>query len=310
MATPSGTSSLRPDSLRNQRRSRRARCVRGSNRSNKETDGLRARQDMRWSRRCRRSCRAAQGRRTVHLRWPTCAPARQARDGRVRCVNALFRHDSRNRVAPARRPVGSRQEGRHGSAPRGAQEEEPREADLASPNALETEFGALDRSCTGTTHGVDLAGSRVAHDERTRSDHTIASNAYAVADGRVYADETVLLDDDMAGDDDMGGKKAVVADHGVVADVIPAPQDDIVPDPCAGLDDVRFEDEAVVADGNVVVHDEGLRADVADELVAVRFALFVNGPPDTIHILETDGDKQPDFIRRITPRHVGEADER
>ena len=132
------------------------------------------------------------------------------------------------------------------------------------PNALETKFGALDRRCPSTAHCVDPAGRCVTHDERACPDHAIASNADPVADGRVYTDEAIFFDDNMAGEDDMGGKKAVVTDDGIVSDVVTAPQDDIVSDPCAGLYDVGFKNEAVISDGNVVINDERPRADVAN----------------------------------------------
>ena len=73
----------------------------------------------------------------------------------------------------------------------------------------------------------------------------------------------------------MRGDEDVVLDRRVVADVVAAPEDDVVADPHVGLDDVLLEDEAVVAELELAPVDR-LRVDVGDQLVAERLALLVD----------------------------------
>src|SRR4051794_31255061 len=72
----------------------------------------------------------------------------------------------------------------------------------------------------------------------------------------------------------MGGNKAVASDGGVVADVVSTPEHDIVTDSDKRLDNVVFEDEAMLTD-LAVSPDESVGTDVGSRLVSLCFHRLV-----------------------------------
>src|SRR5205085_7580631 len=89
---------------------------------------------------------------------------------------------------------------------------------------------------------------------------------------------------------DVRGQEAVILDGRIVADVIPAPQRDVIADADEGLDGVVLQDEAVVPDG--VIGEEGAAAaDVARQLVAAALGLPVLLRPRLIHPGVAQGDE-------------------
>ena len=59
----------------------------------------------------------------------------------------------------------------------------------------------------------------------------------------------------------------MVFDHTVMPEVIPAPQDNVIPDGNKGLDRIVFENEAVLAD-LYIGKNSGLRTHIADAVIA------------------------------------------
>ena len=90
----------------------------------------------------------------------------------------------------------------------------------------------------------------------------------------------------------------MVADRRVVADVVSAPQDDVVADADERLDDVRLEDEAVLADFDLG-DQMGGRAHVADQFVPKRLLPFVHRPASLVHSAEADCDEHRKVGRRM-----------
>ena len=71
-------------------------------------------------------------------------------------------------------------------------------------------------------------------------------------------EEAIVADLTEARKNDMRGKEHVVADLRMMADMIAAPQHDVVAERNEGLHDVVLEDEAVLAEPDVAPH-EGAR---------------------------------------------------
>jgi hypothetical protein len=72
-------------------------------------------------------------------------------------------------------------------------------------------------------------------------------------------------------------------DDGVVADMIAAPEDDIIANLNKGLDGIVLKDEAVFADLGVVP-DKGARADIGCEAVSPLFKLPVKARPHPVEL--------------------------
>ena len=74
----------------------------------------------------------------------------------------------------------------------------------------------------------DLVGLHVAADKRPGPHHAVRSDGEVVGKRRIDADETVFPHVAESGYDYMRCDEAIVSDHGMVPDVIPAPQNDVI----------------------------------------------------------------------------------
>src|SRR5262249_167690 len=95
---------------------------------------------------------------------------------------------------------------------------------------------------------VHLARLGVLHHHRPGPDDAVLADLQVVADAAVHAQEAALADFAIAGDDDVRRHEAVVLNDAAVPDVVAAPQHHVVTDLGVVLDDVLFEDEAILAD--------------------------------------------------------------
>src|SRR6266516_2316010 len=147
------------------------------------------------------------------------------------------------------------------------------------PSRLDAlQIPALHRAGVCASHRVHASLRGVFHDQCTRADHEARADRHTVTERCIDADEGLLTDRHVAGDHDVRRDEAMVLDVRVVADVVPAPENDVNADAHERLDDVRLEDKAVVAELDLVDVKQ-LGVDVADELVAVPFALVVEPAP-------------------------------
>ena len=80
----------------------------------------------------------------------------------------------------------------------------------------------------------------------------------------------------------------MVGNRAVMADMIAAPQNDVVADGDKRLNGVVFEDKTVVADGRAGKISRP-RADITDEPVAFLLEAFVDALPHPIHSLMESG---------------------
>ncbi len=106
----------------------------------------------------------------------------------------------------------------------------------------------------------------------------------------------------------MGGNEDIVLDHDVMADMVAAPQGDVVTDSAEGLQSIVFENEAILAD--LVGEDRGPGADVARESIAAGPHRLDLGRPDGVHAGVGQGDEAVMIGRRKTCRDLIEGDER
>src|ERR1041385_7405180 len=77
-------------------------------------------------------------------------------------------------------------------------------------------------------------------------------------------------------------KRNMVLDYSVMADVITAPQHNVVADRCEWLDRIVFEYETVVADHSSREH-SCFGADVTDQLITLLLDLAINRFPQLVH---------------------------
>lgn len=84
-------------------------------------------------------------------------------------------------------------------------------------------------------------------DQRPGANQAIPTHFDVVGKGRVYADEGAFSDLAKTRYDTMGRNKAMVANHSSVADMISTPQRHIIPYFHLVLNDVVFEDKAVLS---------------------------------------------------------------
>jgi hypothetical protein len=101
----------------------------------------------------------------------------------------------------------------------------------------------------------------------------------------------------------------MVTDIGVMADMVAAPQNDVVTDRREGLDRIVLQDEAIVADP-ALVQDGGVAADIARQPVPEipGFEIFCSA--DLIEPGISDGDEEVIRIGRKGRGRLVEGDDR
>src|SRR5438094_5945870 len=100
----------------------------------------------------------------------------------------------------------------------------------------------------------------------------------------------------------------MVSDDRVMADVIAAPENDVVSDPDERVDDGRVEDEAVVAQLDRD-QDVSTRADVGDQLVAEVLAAVVDLRSGLVHPAEADCDEERVGVGRMSRQQTLKRDD-
>src|SRR5438132_3967291 len=98
-----------------------------------------------------------------------------------------------------------------------------------------------------------------------------------------------------ARDPDLRGDEAMIADDAVMADVVAAPYDHVIADLRVGLDNVRFQYQAILADVRRI--DVRIRVNERGELVIAALAFEVARPPEFVHPPIAERSQQPDLLR-------------
>src|ERR1700730_18947927 len=101
----------------------------------------------------------------------------------------------------------------------------------------------------------------------------------------------------------------MVAYAGVMSDVIPAPDEDIVSDFRARLDGHELQHEAVVTNPDPAKVGSA-RADVADEFITANLCFLVLPRPEPVEVLVADGDKHLEVAGRVSALDFLEGDHR
>ena len=84
-------------------------------------------------------------------------------------------------------------------------------------------------------------------DQGIGADEAFVSHDHVVAHGGVHGEEAVFPYRDYAGDVRAGGKPAVIADRAVVSNHRAAPNENVVSEPNARVDEDIVHDEAILA---------------------------------------------------------------
>src|SRR5438477_1456109 len=130
------------------------------------------------------------------------------------------------------------------------------------------------------------------------SNDAVWLDLHAIANRGVDPDEAIGTDRDAPRYDCVTGDEAIVADRDMVSNVIAAPEDDVIADLHERLNDICFEDEAVVTDFELV-ETERAAVDVRDQLVAPALAETIELGPDPVELAEAHGDEHRVRGRRI-----------
>src|SRR4051812_27715093 len=90
----------------------------------------------------------------------------------------------------------------------------------------------------------------------------------------------------------------MVLDRAVMPDMVSAPKDYVVPQRGEWLNCIVFQDEAIISDLRAGEHGR-LRADVADQVVALCLDLVVDRFAQSIHCLGRHRRKKAKLLRRM-----------
>jgi hypothetical protein len=120
--------------------------------------------------------------------------------------------------------------------------------------------------CLGDKHAVV---GRVADHDGAGPQHAAPADPHMIANRAVDPEKTAGADRYPARNHDMRGNKDIILDRRVMADMVAAPQRDVVADPHPRLDRVVFENEAIIA--HLEVGEDGrARTDIRDKLITER----------------------------------------
>lgn len=156
---------------------------------------------------------------------------------------------------------------------------------------------------------IDLALSGVFLDKGSGTNKTVSTHHDVVDDGAVNPEKTVLPDLAKSGDNHLGSQEAVIRNPAVMADVVAAPENHVVPHLHEGLQGIVLEDETVFADLHVMP-DKCPAADIADTRISLLLDRQKQAAADSVQFCRTDGDKRSKFLWRIVLFQIFEGNDR
>src|SRR5258706_7320638 len=127
-------------------------------------------------------------------------------------------------------------------------------------------------------------------DNGGHANQAVLTDLNIVRDSAVDSQETVFTNFAIARNNHMRRDKYIVANYGLVTDVIATPQDNVITYTHRVLQHVVFHDEAILAD-LYVVPDEGARAYVRRERITFLFRGLVKTSAHTVQLCVRDSDK-------------------